>query len=356
MPSFKKTNNNSYLREQRKDVVSFHYTQKSQVKDFKQVFVWDLDKTYLDTHFDSLSGLVQIIFEKAVQKRNVPGTASLVRAIASRDKKPLPLYFISASPPQMHDKIKEKWDIDGIKPYGFFSKDNLKNLRPGKWRKLTKHVGFKLQALMELRAMLSKDCQMICWGDDSESDALIYSLFSDICSHRLTDREVLKLLIAKSVPKDQAELILELRDQQDNFDPVSRVFINLAVDTDPEYYRRYGRRLMAIENTFEVAVDLFQRGFVSKEKVIEIGVDLRENYFFEKFQIEESYRLLCKRKRVGKLTDEILRPLFISEGLVEPDFDPGFELMPLEELPLKQDFETLVRPWVPERIDYLSDY
>lgn len=356
MATFKKTNNIDYLREQRKDVVSFHYVDKATLKDHKQVFVWDLDKTYLDTHFESLSGLFNIIFEKAVQKRNVPGTASLVRAIASRNKKTAPLYFISASPPQMHDKIKEKLDIDGIKPFGFFSKDNLPNLRPSRWKKLTNHVGFKLHALMELRALLSRGTKMICWGDDSEHDALIYSLFSDICAHRLTDREVLKLLAAQSVPEDQAKLIIELRDQKDNFDPISRVYINLAVDTDPEFYRRYGRRLLAIENTFEVAVDLFQRGFIDQEKVLEIGFDLQENYFFEKFQIEEAYTLLCKRKRVGKITDEILRPLFISAGLVEPDYDPGMELMPLESLPLEEDFENIVRPWIPERIDYLSDY
>lgn len=355
MAIFKRSKNSKYLKEQRKDVVSFYYAPKEAAKKSKYVFVWDLDKTYLDTHFESFSGLIQIIFEQAVQKRNVPGTAVLVKALFKSDKH-LPIYFISASPPQMQEKIKEKLDLDGITPYGFFSKDNLKNLKPARWSRLTNHIGFKLQALMEIRLLLSPDCQMICWGDDSESDANIYSLFSDICSHRLTDREVIALLTEFKAPADQIDLILELRDQRENFDPLKRVFINLAVDTDPEYYRRYGRRLMAVDNSFEVALDLFQRGFIDLESVLEICEDLRGNYGFKTFQFELSYQVLCSRKRIANITDDILRQALKQKGFLSLGFEPEAKLAILEGLPLTEDLQGIVRPWVPERIDYLSDY
>jgi hypothetical protein len=352
---FKRSKNSKYLKEQRKDVVSFYYAPKEAAKTSKYVFVWDLDKTYLDTHFESFSGLIRLIFEKALQKRNVPGTAVLVRALFKSDKH-LPIYFISASPPQMQDKIKEKLDLDGITPYGFFSKDNLKNLRPARWNRLTNHIGFKLQALMEIRMLLSPECEMICWGDDSESDANIYSLFSDICSHRLTDREVISLLTEFGTLPDQIDLILELRDQREDFDPLKRVYINLAVDTDPEYYRRYGRRLMAVDNSFEVALDLFQRGFIDLESVLEICEDLRGNYKFKTFKLEQSYKVLCARKRIADVTDEILRPALKAEGFLGPNFDPEVKLAKLEKLPLVEDLQGIIRPWIPERIDYLSDY
>lgn len=355
MAIFKRSKNSKYLKEQRKNVVSFYYAPKEAAKNSKYVFVWDLDKTYLDSHFESFSGLIQIIFEQAVQKRNVPGTAVLVRALFKSEKH-MPIYFISASPPQMQEKIKEKLDIDGITPYGFFSKDNLKNLKPSRWSWLTNHIGFKLQALMEIRLLLSPECEMICWGDDSESDANIYSLFSDICSHRLTDREVISLLTAFNTPSDQIDLILELRDQRENFDPLKRVFINLAIDTDPEYYRRYGRRLMAVDNSFEVALDLFQRGFIDLESVLEICEDLRSNYKFKTFRFEQSYQVLCSRKRIADVTDEILRPALKAEGYLGEKFEPDTKLAKLEALPLIEDLQGIVRPWIPERIDYLSDY
>lgn len=355
MAIFRKENNNSYLREQRKDVVAFHYVPKTLVKDVSTVFIWDLDKTYLDTHFESFSGLMRTVFEKALQKRNVPGTAELVKALNEKNR-PLPIYFISASPPQMQEKIKEKLDIDGLAPFGFLSKDNLRNLKPSLWKRLTNHIGFKIQALMEIRLLLSEDCRMICWGDDSEADATIYSLFSDICSHRLTDREVRALLGDFKVPAGQIDLIIELRDQKENFDPLDRVYINLAVDTDPEYYRRYGRRLMAVDNTFEVVIDLFQRGFVSLEGLVKVAKDLKDNYQFSRYQFEQSYELLCNRKRLSDLADNIIRPRLIEERIFKQGYEHGFELEHLEAMPLKDDFAEMARPWVPERIDYLSDY
>lgn len=355
MAIFKKDTDYKYLREQRKDVVAFHYVAKSIVKDVPYVFIWDLDKTYLDTHFESFSGLFRTVFEKAFQKRNVPGTAALVKALAKKSD-PLPIYFISASPPQMQEKIKRKLDLDGLAPFGFLSKDNLKNLKPSLWGRLTNHIGFKLQALMEVRLLLSGDCKMICWGDDSESDATIYSLFSDICSHRLTDREVKSILVDFNIPDDQIDLIIELRDQKENFDPLERVYINLAVDTDPEYYRRYGRRLMAVDNTFEVALDLFQRGFIHLDSVFDVVKDLMKNYKFNMYNFEQSYDLLCVRKRMSKMADELIRPELVRLEAFHESYKPSVELENLEKLPVKTDFDDIIRPWVPERIDYLSDY
>ncbi len=355
MAIFKKNSDSKYLREERKDVVSFHYVPREMVSDVPYVFIWDLDKTYLDTHFESFSGLFRTVFEKAFQKRNVPGTSALVKALAQKTK-PLPIYFISASPPQMQDKIKKKLDLDGIEPFGFLSKDNLKNLKPALWRRLTNHIGFKIQALMEVRLLLSDKCKMVCWGDDSESDATIYSLFSDICSHRLTDHETRSLLAGFSIPPDQIDLIIELRDQKEDFDPLERVYINLAIDTDPEYYRRYGRRLMAVANTFEVALDLFQRGFITMESTLNVVDDLMKNYAFNAYMFEQSYDQLCVRKRMSKKADELIRKKLVELGAFHEGYKPSVELEDLDSFPLKTDFDSIVRPWIPERIDYLSDY
>ena len=345
----------NHTRQQRRDVVSFLYKSIEEIKDSSYIFVWDLDKTYLDTDFSGFRKILKIVFEQAVKKRNVPGTDQLVRSLA-RCSTPFPIFFISASPPQMQEKIYEKWMHDRVEPYGFYSKDNLKNLRFDRWARLTNHIGFKIQALMELRLLISKETKMICWGDDSESDATIYSLFSDICSHKLTDKETVFLLREFDVLSGQIDLILELRDQGDCFDPIHRVYINLAVDTDPEYYRKYGRRLMAVENSFEVALDLFQRGFLNLEGVTEVSKNLVESYGFKPFQLEEAYELLAKRSRLSKTADKFLRPLLIDMKFLSPSYSPSVALMEDDVFPVEKDFSTVVRPWVPERIDYLSDY
>ena len=48
------------------------------------VYRWDLDKTYLDTDFQSFRGLVRTATEPAHKKRALPGAAVLMRALGRR--------------------------------------------------------------------------------------------------------------------------------------------------------------------------------------------------------------------------------------------------------------------------------
>lgn len=66
------------------------------------VYVWDIDKTYLSTHFSSLHGLARIPLEFAVDKVAIPGMPELLRGLrkgAGPHYAGHPLYFVSASPP-----------------------------------------------------------------------------------------------------------------------------------------------------------------------------------------------------------------------------------------------------------------
>ena len=150
------------------DVVYFGYGRPSPEED-SEIYVWDLDKTYLDTSWQTLRELWRTISEKSFQKRNVPGTSTLVAAVKeswerSHSDHNFPLYFITASPPQMEVNIREKLQIDEIVPLGIFFKDNLRNLHPTRWRRLTQQVGYKVQALMQLRSKFSKEITQVLWG------------------------------------------------------------------------------------------------------------------------------------------------------------------------------------------------
>ena len=58
------------------DVVFFSYSPSAKTLDFSEVYVWDLDKTYLDTSWHTMKDLLRTAFEKSFQKRNVPGTST----------------------------------------------------------------------------------------------------------------------------------------------------------------------------------------------------------------------------------------------------------------------------------------
>ncbi len=210
------------------DVVYFSYVSSGLEAASEEVFVWDLDKTYLDTSFGNLRDLMRTALEKAFQKKNVPGTATLVTALKNsyiqrtgRDR--LPIFFITASPPQIEGKIREKLEIDEILPFGSFYKDNLRNLKPSRLWRLTQQIGYKIQALLQLRLNLNENVRQVLWGDDSESDAIIYSLYSDICARRWSETELRHILKNLRVIGGQTETILELQDKIPTGDPVEKV-------------------------------------------------------------------------------------------------------------------------------------
>ncbi len=342
------------------DVVFFDYVKSKVAADCPLVYVWDIDKTYLDTSFESLRGLFRTALEKAFQKRNVPGANLLVRALIRShlegSDRPFPIYFISASPPQMEGKIREKLSLDGINPYGSFFKDNLKNLKPSRFWRLTHHLGYKLQALLDLRTRLKPDVKQILWGDDSESDAVIYSLYSDICSRRLAGGDLVKLLHALRVVGDQIETIFELVDQIPVQDPVGKIYINLASDTDPDYYLKFGRRMVATNNSLQAAIDLYQDGRLNEEEVISIAQDLITNYAYTPDELATSLDSLVRRHVMAQSSVDRLIPLMIENRLLPEQFrtPPALNKLIQDESGFRR-LEDVEEVWVPEFIDYLRE-
>ncbi len=335
------------------DVVFFGYAPPGLEKSSPEVFVWDLDKTYLDTTIDSLRGLMQTILERAFNKKNIPGTDTLLRGLAVDFKARggpdfLPIYFITASPPQMEERINDKLRIDNINPLGCFYKDNLKNIRPGRFWRLTKQVGYKLQALMQLRMNLNENVRQICWGDDSESDAIIYNLYSDICARRVSTNDLRYILEKLHVTGEQVDVILQLQSSIPANDPVERIYINLATDTDPEYYLKFGRRTLATSNTFQVAIDLFQSDRLSLETVFAVSQDMIFNYNFTPEELMKSFDDLFRRGIVLEAKSGPLRSFFQEKGLLVGSYEPS--------APTVSEKTVFHDPWVEERIEYLHDY
>ncbi len=336
------------------DVVFFEYVTSKLERNSDSVFVWDIDKTYLDTHFETLKELFRTAFEKAFQKKNIPGTSALVRALTTSlddsTTKPFPIYFISASPPQMERKIRAKLDIDGINPYGAFFKDNLKNLKPKYFKRLSQQVGYKLQALLELRTRLKEDVKQTLFGDDSESDALVYSLYSDICNHRLDSRELERVLDQSHVTQTQMAAIFELQERIPKNDPVEKIYINLANDTDPDYYEKFGRRTFPTFNTFQMALDLFQDTRLLAEQLLRVVQDMITNYGFTPDEISKSLDDLIARKRVTLETTAKVVELLKTSKLLPVYYQPSGKPQETIEMVRK------AKPWILEHIDYLNDF
>jgi hypothetical protein len=242
------------------------------------VVVCDIDKTYLATDFETLRGLLSIPFEFAVDKRAITGMAPLLREVrrgpGSRSRL-TPLYFVSASPPQLRRILQKKMLLDGVEFDGITFKDQLRILRHGEVRRLREHLSFKLTALLLYHAELPPGAREILVGDDTESDALCYTIFGDAVAGRLRG-DVLRATLARhGVGPGDAAAVTALVDGLEPRDSLARIYIHLEKGTPPETFAPYGR-LAATRDALQMALDLWGRGEIAASGVVRVAAALRD--------------------------------------------------------------------------------
>ncbi|MCB0414971.1 MAG: hypothetical protein KDD50_11595, partial [Bdellovibrionales bacterium] len=234
----------------------------------------------------------------------------------------------------------------------------IQNLKPKRLWRLTKQVGFKLQSLLQMRTRLGDNVRQILWGDDSESDAVIYSLYSDICARRIPESELINILKYYHVVGSQVDKILELQGKFPLHDPVEKIYINLAVDTDHEYYEKFGRRILPTYNTFQTSLDLYQDHRINEDQVVNVAEDLISNYEFSTDELEWSIDNLIRRQTLGLPAVESILKKLKQHKFIGEDFKPSLapKKIKSEEDGVVYELEGSFEPWVPERIDYFHDY
>jgi hypothetical protein len=231
------------------------------------VFVWDIDKTYLDTRFERLRDLVAIPFELGVDKHAFPGTAPLLHGLrAGPDgREHRPLFFVSASPHQIHAAIERKMLIDGVGYDGITYKDPLRVLMRGQPRQLKEQMAFKLSALSLLYEELPRGAKLFLFGDDAEQDTLIYCLFADIAAGRLRD-EVLKGVLQRAgVRSSYADAIADLARTWPAREAVGGIYIHLVRCGDGSSIAGYEARVIGWPTPVAAAAELHAGGFLSAE-------------------------------------------------------------------------------------------
>lgn len=265
------------------------------------LFRWDLDKTYLRTQFDHLRDLVRVPFEKAADKVDVPGVAELIRAIrenARCSRREARIFFISASPPQIARAIHEKFALDGVEIDGIVFKDQLQILMRGRFRGLREQTGFKLTELLRGRIGVAADAPEYLFGDDWESDPIIYSLYADALAGRVGGDELERILAEASVDREWRRRIGELLGAVEKSDAVRRIFIHLERQRPPATFHGFGARLVPAFNYFQTAACLYEQGEVGAEGAARVARALAEREGYSAAMLENSLDDVARRGHV----------------------------------------------------------
>ncbi len=259
----------------------------------RRIYRWDLDKTYLQTEFDSLRDLVRTALQKAHEKKAVPGAAALIRELRSNGD--ARLCIISGSPTQMRAVLSEKLKLDGVEFDELVLKDNLRNIVRGRFKALRGQVGYKLPVLLESRARAPAEAEEVLFGDDAEADAFIYSLYADMVARRVGEPIVYRVLEAAEVYPDDIERIIARWQLIPPADPVRRIFINLDRLTPPGQFSRYGPRVVPIFNYFQAALVLMADGHLSAPQVIRVMLEMVQTSGYNLLTFSNSFQDLLRR-------------------------------------------------------------
>jgi hypothetical protein len=280
---------------------------------------WDLDKTYLKSEFDTFRELVRIPFEKAEDKVAAPGVAALIRALrdtATRREEPIRIYFISASPPQIGRAIRQKLALDGVEYDGIVFKDQLHRIIRGKFRHLREQVGYKLTELLKARSNDLPETREYLFGDDWESDPLIYSLYADVLAGRVEPPDLRAILEQIRVDRPLVEQAVRLAETVEHVDAVVRIYINLEKRTPPGTFHSYGSRLVPTFNYFQTAACLYQDRALDEGGVATVVRSLSEDWAYSAERLLNSLADVERRGHLRRQTSLSLSELLRREGML----------------------------------------
>ncbi len=238
------------------------------------LFIWDIDKTYLATAFSSLSGLLRIPLEFAVDKRAIPGMSIVLRACRHGPTDSyacVPLYFLSASPRQLRHVIAHKMLLDGVEYDGFIFKDWLRAWLSGGLSRLTEQLGFKLCGLLSARVQHLNAIEYLV-GDDTEQDALVFSLYAQLLLPAALPHALEPALKRAGMAARERTLVLDLAERLPvPHGCVGRAYIHLERQTPPEAFAELGELVVPVHGAFELALALYHDGLIRAQAVRDVA-------------------------------------------------------------------------------------
>lgn len=265
--------------------------------ELRHTFRWDLDKTYLRTDFDTLRGLVRAAVEPAKAKRAVPGAPALLRALRAAGGNAHRISIISGSPEQMRKVLETKLALDGVEYDEFVLKPNLSNLLRGRFRAIRAQVPYKLPALLASRMEVAAPAETL-FGDDAESDAIVYSLYADVIAGKVEAVELDEILQIGRAYEDQLERTRLLAGEVPKADVVRRILIHLDRRSPTGNFDRFGPRLVPIYNYFQAALILYGDGQLDASDVLGVAREMLGSTDYTVPSLANSLQDLLRRQRL----------------------------------------------------------
>ena len=321
------------------------------------IYRWDLDKTYLQTEFSTVRGLLQAAVEGPYRRRTIPGVRALLRGLSQSHE--TRVVVVSGSPNWIRARLEKMFQLHGIRCDRLVLKDFGAALKRGRFGALRAQVPYKLLAHLETRLWLQSRNEAvgeICFGDDAEVDALIYCLYSDVCTGRIGGPRLARILKTCGAYDDEVAAVLGRLPLLGRDDPVRRIFIHLESNSPPARFGAYRGRVLATFNALQIAVNLADSNLCDDAVVLAVAESLVKEARVDAQDLAGSLedavrRGLCRHAYAVHLAQTLLpRSAAFDVGFTQPFATRvvqrlhGYAGQPspvmLEPLPYEQLFEA----------------
>ncbi len=272
------------------------------------IHVWDVDKTYLDTDLSTVRGMLRIPLEMAIDKRTIPGAVAVLRECrrgAGGRPRHVPLYFVSASPPQLEGVIRRRMLLDGVEPDGFAFKDQLALALRGRIRQLRTQVEYKLSALWSLIARFPPRARLVLVGDDWESDALVFARLAAAQDGTLAEtglRDALREAGAQDI-----DGLTSLARAAAGRARVELACVLLTRGRDPEVFDAFGPTVRAARDALQLAAVLLSAGLVAVDGVARVVRHLLEAWEWRRQNVAASLDDMASRRLLDGAVLDVVR-------------------------------------------------
>ncbi len=295
------------------------------------IFRWDIDKTYLETDFESLSGLWRAATEEAEEKKTTDGVVPLVHALQKIDD--TRMVFLSGSPKQMRSVLLEKFSLDGVDVDDIILKDSLGAIAKGRFSDVKNQFGHKLPSLVEHRLRvqdLSCGQTEYLFGDDVEQDALIYLSYQLILNGQLQWKEVKELMREGGALSSAVDRIRgSFSKLKPNTNVVRGIFIRLTTHQIPTWMYDLMPHLTPVHTWSQAGVKLWSDGVIGVDALRQICTDEKTTPIqFANLVQDLQLRGLIEKEKATSLLEQMgeERRYFFEETTVRPlTFNNVFE-------------------------------
>lgn len=226
--------------------------------------VCDIDKTYLETQFESKIQMLKIAFEEAKDKLTVPGASHFLMAMRwGHDKAdttkdtlgiPRPIHFISASPPQLRPTLEEKLAADGLDWTSDSFKNQVYNLRMGRIDLLRHHVAYKTATLYSLLLDAKPGSKFVLIGDNAEFDSYIYMGLAFFLEGKFDAEQYMQYLLAGGIQSDVATDLKKLLFSKKPKSSIAGVLIREAPGYESVLHPPITDGIFSFQNYFQTLV------------------------------------------------------------------------------------------------------